>query len=53
MKEFNFRVFLGNEEVANIDIDAKDEKEANIIIKRQYPPSKGFKCKLTEDELSD
>ena len=46
MKEFVFKVFLGNEEIANMEIDAKDEREANIIIKRQYPPVKGFKCKL-------
>ena len=50
MKEFNYNVFLGEDEVTNTDIYAKNKEEADIIIKRQYPVSKGFKCVLTNDK---
>lgn len=46
MKIFNFVIFLGDKKVINMDINARDEKEAVIIVKRHYPPAKGFKYEL-------
>lgn len=49
MKEYTFRVFLKNEEVASISFDAKSEEDAWIMIKHTYPPIKGFTYKLEND----
>lgn len=42
MKTYNFIVFLKDEEIASIDVDAKTEQEAWRIIEKQYPTSKGY-----------
>lgn len=49
MKEYIFKIFLENKEVASISFDAKSEEDAWIMVKRNYPPSKGFTYKLEND----
>ena len=46
MKEYNFRVYIENRTELNTTLHAKTEDEAWIIVKRQYPPAKGFKYEL-------
>lgn len=42
MKTYNFIVFLKDEEVAIIDVDAETEYDAWRIIEKQYPTSEGY-----------
>lgn len=46
MKEYSFRVKLNNQTEINATFHAKNEDEAWIMIKRQYPPIKGFTYEL-------
>ena len=46
MKEYNFRVFIQNRTEISTTLHAKNEEEAWIMVKRQYPPAKGFKYEL-------
>lgn len=46
MSEYNFKVFIENKIEINTILHAKNEDEAWIMVKRQYPPVKGFKYEL-------
>jgi len=46
MNEYNFRVFIENRVEINTTFHAKNEKEAWIMVRRQYPSAKGFKYEL-------
>ena len=49
MENFNFKVLLQNEEVANTQIRARSEADANIIVRQQYPPAKGYTYELINE----
>ena len=51
MKEYKYNVTLKDAKGENVtelttDLYAKTEEEAEMLVKQQYPPSKGFIHKL-------
>lgn len=49
MKTFKFKIYLKSAEVGTTSFMAKDQQTAQNLVQKQYPPSKGFVCKLVND----